>query len=656
MVCYTGDWDISRTRSILCFWRRVNRPASYKATSCGCDLSPVVCTPPLVPPDPPLPAAMRLTRRALLAALPLLIAPYAAAYVLEAGAVPPIEEASLVSRDGHGHGHGHHVQPMLELNETDLQLDHAPIPPSYYTIDFEDEGFENRHPGLMMSHILFMSLAFFVAYPIGIIMRSVGHAWHGVVVLSFYGLTALGCASSMLYRKLTPNMCVRSTHTTHGYLVILLAMCLSIVDITSILRRIVAFVRSGDKFTFKGFWFQTILGRDNSTQLAGPEYIGLTSEPEEFDATKLQNDDEHDEWVNQPPRLGHRYSHSLASERTLGRSNSADTVDEVAEPIVEKKPLAKRIGNGVFATLERLMVFLGMYMTISGIVIYTGGCRQNYVNGCLAHLIKGGIFWCYGLVTFARFLGSFSELGWAWNRAPIGKNVSAEFVESLVIFTYGITNTWMERFGAHPGDPFTTKQIQHIGIAVMFWFAGLVGMGIESRRIRRWLSSATISSIQSSNMPQDSVAEPPSYIASFNPFPALVIGVTGSAMSAHFQPYVFQVDIHVMWGNLLLAWSVLRCFTYFFLWVSPPRSILPSRPPTEALGSFFLTCGGLMFMLSTEEVTIAAMRRGRDDKMMFLNVAVAFTCIAFCWTICMVGYKGWLRSHTHKPVTFVSSA
>ena len=165
-------------------------------------------------------------------------------------------------------------------------------------------------------------------------------------------------------------------------------MCLSIVDITSILRRIVAFIRSGDKFTFKGFWFQTILGRDNSTQLAGPEYIGLTSEPEEFDATKLQNDDEHDEWVNQPPRLGHRYSHSLASERTLGRSNSADTVDEVAEPVVEKKPLAKRIGNGVFATLERLMVFLGMYMTISGIVIYTGGCRQNYVNGCLAHLIS----------------------------------------------------------------------------------------------------------------------------------------------------------------------------------------------------------------------------------------------------------------------------
>jgi hypothetical protein len=73
---------------------------------------------------------------------------------------------------------------------------------------------------------------------------------------------------------------------------------------------------------------------------------------------------------------------------------------------------------------------------------------------------------CYGLLTFARFLGSFAELGWAWNRAPTGDPVSAEFVESLVIFVYGISNTWMERFGANPGDPYTTKQIQHISIAV----------------------------------------------------------------------------------------------------------------------------------------------------------------------------------------------
>ena len=69
-------------------------------------------------------------------------------------------------------------------------------------------------------------------------------------------------------------------------------------------------------------------------------------------------------------------------------------------------------------------------------------------------------------MTFARFLGIFAEYGWAWNKALSGVPYTAEFVESLVIFIYGATNTWMERFGAHAGDPYSTKQIQHISIAV----------------------------------------------------------------------------------------------------------------------------------------------------------------------------------------------
>ena len=133
-------------------------------------------------------------------------------------------------------------------------------------------------------------------------------------------------------------------------------------------------------------------------------------------------------------------------------------------------------------------------------------------------------------------------MGWAWNRAPSGRHVSAEFVESFVIFLYGVTNTWMERFGVKSGDPYTTKQIQHISIAVMFWFAGLVGMGLESRRLRRWLAAISTASLKASRRNSRAVTEPASYGGSFNPFPALVIGVTGAAMSAHFQTYLFQVS------------------------------------------------------------------------------------------------------------------
>ncbi len=74
----------------------------------------------------------------------------------------------------------------------------------------------------------------------------------------------------------------------------------------------------------------------------------------------------------------------------------------------------------------------------------------------------------YGVLTFARYLGAYSDLGWAWNRRPgSGYAPSAEMVECAAIFTYGITNTWMERFGASPGSAYTVKQVQHISIAVM---------------------------------------------------------------------------------------------------------------------------------------------------------------------------------------------
>ena len=194
----------------------------------------------------------------------------------------------------------------------------------------------------------------------------------------------------------------------------------------------------------------------------------------------------------------------------------------------------------------------------------------------------------------------------------------------------------MERFGAHPGDPYTTKQIQHISIAVMFWFAGLVGMCLESRRLRHWLASISTASLKVSRRNSATVTEPASYGGSFNPFPALVIGVTGAVMSAHFQTYVFQVSashihsqcicqpqvkvqIHALWGYCLTGFAVLRFLTYLFVWLSPPRSILPSRPPSEALAGFFLACGGLIFIMSDEEITFSAMRRGFDGNLIHLS-------------------------------------
>ncbi|KAH9173450.1 hypothetical protein EDB89DRAFT_2157570 [Lactarius sanguifluus] len=589
----------------------------------------------------------------------------------------------LYTRDGakHGHGHGNMV-PVVELNETDVLLDHVPTPPSYWSIDIDGRGSgETRHPGLMVMHALMMTLAFFGALPAGIALRSVNHAWHGFSVVLFWTFIVLGCGASALYRKVTSNMYEGQMHCTYGYLVLALAFTLSAIDAFAAATRLLSYFRSmerGGKFSIRSFWNSVVLGKGDGHvfRMSNAEYINLVAdEPGDLDedpkfnvhnrrvvATNVGSihEDETAQWVNDVRHHSEDLPETPTSDYTLvghrfsrGSQHSDDTV---REQFANNVSLSRRLGKLVFATSERTLVLAGFAQLMHGVVIYSGGCRENYLNGCLAHIIKGGIFWCFGLLTFARFLGSFSELGWAWNRAPTGQHVSAEFVESFVIFFYGITNTWMERFGALPGDPYTTKEIQHISIAVMFWFAGLIGMGLESRRLRRWLAAVSTASFMASKRNSDAVAEPASYGASFNPFPALVIGVTGAAMSAHFQKYLFQVQIHALWGYCLTGFAFLRCLTYFFVWLSPPRSILPSRPPSEALASFFLSCGGLIFIMSDEEITFAAMRRGYDDVMMFLNVAVAITCLAFCWTVLVVGFKGWLKSRTHPAVSFHQSA
>lgn len=117
-------------------------------------------------------------------------------------------------------------------------------------------------------------------------------------------------------------------------------------------------------------------------------------------------------------------------------------------------------------------------------------------------------------------------------------------------------------------------------------------------------------------------------------------------MAAHHQDYAFQVSIHSLWGVLLAGGSVFRCITYFSLWIHPGvASESPSRPPTELLTAFGYTAGGIVFMLSDEEVAFTAMRAGYDDMMAFLNLTIALTSFVFCWVLVVLACKAWATRH-----------
>ncbi|KAF8324437.1 uncharacterized protein EI90DRAFT_2934701 [Cantharellus anzutake] len=615
-----------------------------------------------------------------------------------------------------GHSHDPHEPVLDELDEAEILRLMGPDPLSYWEFDTNSTTVNRTHGDLMIVHAASMSLAFFGALPVGIVLRAFNNPLHCVVQTIFVILVVLGWLTGFIYNKLTPSLFSfhrypGEKHSASGYVTLLLVAAIASRDVIGVLGRIWTFFRSDDSFSFNTFWSQIIRGKPHPFSVHSPstlytpfedspELNRLVEEPDTYESELASPHDassprrahfaDIDLFKNTGPAqssvhekaqretnislygpstrasYSHRSHHSEQStsstlhedvpvcefspHHTGMRAGTFDGCDEEdddldAELQKGRSKWSKLISMTVYVT-EWILVALGFAQLLSGVAVYSGICHGGYLNGCLAHFIKGGVFFIYGILTFCRYLGAFAKYGWAWNRVTTTSRhfggPTAEMVESTVIFTYGITNTWLERTGAKPGAPYSTKEIQHIGIALMFWFAGLAGMALESRRVRRLLSLSAFS--------DGSLAlrtEPTSYTGSFNPFPAIVIGVTGAAMAAHHQRYMFAVQVHALWGNLLLAFSVLRCVTYVFLWLRPPtseRSLLPSRPPSELLASFFLASGGLVFISSSEPIIFGAMRHGRDDLMMILDVVVAITCFVFTWCVVVLAIKGWARN------------
>lgn len=136
-------------------------------------------------------------------------------------------------------------------------------------------------------------------------------------------------------------------------------------------------------------------------------------------------------------------------------------------------------------------------------------------------------------------------------------------------------------------------------------------MLVESVNIRNLLNYTVVSA---GNLPSSSnnddeernrqlgggggVDEPETYAVSTNPIPALVIFLLGLMMSSHTQASMISSMVHKQWGNLLTGASFARALTYVVMWLRPPRSVYPSRPPTELLTAFGLIAGGIIFMAS----------------------------------------------------------
>ncbi|XWW99907.1 hypothetical protein V2A60_007921 [Cordyceps javanica] len=213
-------------------------------------------------------------------------------------------------------------------------------------------------------------------------------------------------------------------------------------------------------------------------------------------------------------------------------------------------------------------------------------------------------------------------------------------MESSLILVYGSTNIFLEHLGGW-GGAWTAQDLEHMAITVLFIGGGLFGMLIESIHIRDLLNTTTSVSARSYSTEERGESNAPdTYQFSLNPIPALVILLLGIMMSSHHQATMTASMVHEQWGTLLLWASVARGLTYVLLYLRPPKSIFPSRPPTELLTSFGLIAGGIIFMASSSD-TVNGMIHYSLDAMLLYTVTTGLVGILMAWEIAVLAIKGW---------------
>lgn len=174
-------------------------------------------------------------------------------------------------------------------------------------------------------------------------------------------------------------------------------------------------------------------------------------------------------------------------------------------------------------------------------------------------------------------------------------------------------------------------------------------MLLESKTIRDMLNTTFLSYPTNDGIGSslDSWQVPKTHGFSMNPLPGLMIMLLGLMMSSHHQASMISTMVHKQWGTLLIGAALARGVTYILTYLSPPVSLLPSRPPSEPVVSFCLISGGLIFMASNKD-TVASMEAYNLDAIFIFTVMMGLTAFVMAWAIIVLAVKGWAVRRMHK--------
>ncbi|EPB87409.1 hypothetical protein HMPREF1544_05835 [Mucor circinelloides 1006PhL] len=536
---------------------------------------------------------------------------------------------------------------MDMLQETVPKFNESGTEPMSYALFPDDKG-------LFYSHVAFMTIGFWCLMPMGIMLGVAKSSLHVPIQILTVIFAMFGFFFGKLYGHSAPHLYQGNVHHSLGWALFALLITQVVGGfVRKISNAIKNHVAESDRYETIGLVNQ----QGSSSSPAGSERSNsIMSEStlhNNRDDMSFEDESMTDVETEDPLAYSFNEKTSLFKRMTIAILPFIPNVVKRGFEIAADNRFTNTFCRILHQSLGRVFVLLVFTQTISGMVVYHGVCRDWEIFGCIAHLIKGGIFFWYGIVTFARYLGSFADKGWAWNYVPNGSKFSFEMIECSLIFFYGITNTWMEHFGQD--DAWTHKDLEHASLAFMFWWAGLLGILIESRSVRRILEKSmprtpyddeefTVINRKQRSTKRSRKQET---IVNFNPIPALTILMTGLSLGNHHQDTLYSSRVHYLWGMLISAAAICRIITYITLFKNPPRSGKPLRPPSEALGAFLLVCGSILFMGSNAG-TILWLRRNAVDSMFLLNVTVSLTAMVLSHVAFLVVLKAWAANREVK--------
>lgn len=258
--------------------------------------------------------------------------------------------------------------------------------------------------------------------------------------------------------------------------------------------------------------------------------------------------------------------------------------------------------------LGRLWPILGWVQSLFGVIVLRDLCGPNGAGQCAAHYIMGSAFIGYGII-----LSLVLVLGENWVRRS-GK--SPEWWDSWVIMLWGIVNTFTE----HWGGAWSVKDLQHTVLGVLWWTGGALGIFLSRNNQR-------------------------------NVIPALIIILTGWAMSDHIQALMLSTKVHAVFGYTLILAGVTRMIEICFLpatlhtagsledndsehTLSPSQGVVTSQiiaaRAFRHLPPFLLVASGFLFMSATDEELEVADDTGLDHVTYILGMySIAFLLYLF---------------------------